>query len=83
MSSQMFAAAITRDSANRAKYYRHTLSDLPSEDRPPTFIPLRSVTYGATNTTAKLMGSYWNDGLTSALVNPSEKTERIEQLLRR
>lgn len=81
---EMFAAAIARDSVDRSKYYRHTVrgqDDIVT--RPPTIIPLRSVTYGATNTTAKLLGSYWADGLTSALVNPSEKTERIEELLRR
>lgn len=81
---EMFAAAIARNAENRSKYYRHSIvaQDDP-EKRPPVFIPLRSITYGATNTTSKLMGSYWNDGLTSALVNPSEKQERIEELLRR
>lgn len=81
---EMFAAAVARASQNRAKYYRHTVEtqDDPVK-RPPTFIPLRSITYGATNTTAKLTGSYFRDGLDSALVNPSERTERIEELLRR
>ena len=81
---EMFAAAIARDPEQRAKYYRHSIQaqDDPVV-RPPIVIPLRSVTYGATNTTAKLLGSYWADGLTSALVNPAEKTERIEALLRR
>lgn len=81
---EMFAAAVARNGQNRSKYYRHSIES--QEDpvkRPPAFIPLRSITYGATNTTSKLMGSYWNDGLTSALVNPSEKQERIEELLRR
>ncbi len=81
---EMFAASIARNAENRTKYYRHTVvaQDDPVK-RPPTFIPLRSITYGPNNTTSKLMGSYWNDGLTSALVNPSEKKERIEELLRR
>ena len=81
---EMFAAAVARNNQNRAKYYRHSIEsqDDPVK-RPPAIIPLRSITYGATNTTSKLMGSYWNDGLTSALVNPSEKQERIEELLRR
>lgn len=81
---EMFAAAIARDPEQRSKYYRHSITaqDDPSV-RPPVVIPLRSLTYGATNTTAKLLGSYWNDGLTSALVQPAEKVERIEELLRR
>lgn len=81
---EMFAAAIARDATDRSKYYRHTVSKQDDAiKRPPVIIPLRSVTYGATNTTAKLLGSYWSDGLTSALVNPSEKVEHIEELLRR
>lgn len=44
-------------------------------------LPLRSVAYGADNTTARLVGSYLSEGVNSALVNPSEQTERIEQLL--
>lgn len=81
---EMFAAAIARDSKERSLYYRHTVEsqDAPRV-RPPAIIPLRSVSYGATNTTSKLLGSYFDDGLNSALVNPSEKTERIEELLRR
>lgn len=80
----MIAASITRQKANRAQYYRHGLtteSDKQTVER--VVIPLRSVTYGATNTTSKLVGAYWNDGLTSALVNPAEKQEKIEELLLR
>ena len=45
-------------------------------------IPLRSVAYAASNTTNKLAGSYFSVGLTSALVNPTERTEKIEAILR-
>jgi hypothetical protein len=51
--------------------------------KPPTFIPFRSPIYGATNTTAKLIGAYFDDSINSALVNPSEKVEGVESLLRR
>ena len=81
---EMFAAAICRDSADKTKYYRHTVSSQDEiHTRPPVVIALRNITHGATNTTAKLLGSYWNEGLTSALVNPSMKVEAIEELLRR
>ena len=81
---EMFAAAIARDPNDRSKYYRHAIQQQSDvETSPPKMIALNSVTYGATNTTAKLLGSYWDDGLTSALVNPSQKTEQIEELLRR
>lgn len=81
---EMIAASITRDSNNKTKFYRHSVESKKDLDtNPPTMIPLRSVTYGATNTTAKLIGAYWDEGITSALVNPSEKVEPIEEILRR
>jgi hypothetical protein len=46
------------------------------------FIPLRSNIYGANNTTARLLGSHFADNLTSALVNPSDREENIERILR-
>ena len=80
----MFAAAIARDPVDRSKYYRHTVqSQQDAIDRPPAIIPLRSISHGATNTTSKLLGSNFDQGLTSALLNPSGTTERIEELLRR
>jgi hypothetical protein len=81
--TELLVSMIARDPEDRTKYYRQTvksLGDLVS--RPPTIIPLRSVQYSATNTVNKLAGSYWNDALTSALVSPGERTERIEALLR-
>ncbi len=81
---EMFAAAIARDPRNRSVYYRQTFKKTDGiPDVLPAYIPFRSITYGATNTTAKLLGSYFNEGLNSALVNPSEQHENIEDLLRR
>jgi hypothetical protein len=50
-------------------------------DMPIVRIPLRSVAYGADNTTARLLGSYLNEGLMSSLVNRSDGTQNIEQIL--
>lgn len=80
---EMFAAAIARNPNQRTEYFRHTLDD--SNVKPintPAWIALRNISLGATNTTARLGGSHWADGLTSALTNPSTRLERIEQLLR-
>jgi len=80
---EMFAAAIARDPDQRTRYIRHTLDDSDNKIVPEVaFIALRNISLGATNTTARLQGSYWADGLTSALANPSTKLERVEQLLR-
>lgn len=81
---EMIAASITRDPKDYTRYYRHVIDSIAEETKkPPAFIAFRNIIYGATNTTAKLMGSYLDDGVLSALVNPSEKTEGVETLLRK
>lgn len=81
---EMLAASISRDSKNMTKYYRHVVeSKKDLYDKPPVVIKLNSVSYGATNTTAKLIGAYWDEGVTSALINPSDRVEPIEEILRR
>lgn len=80
---EMIAASISRDPKDLRRYYRHVISKIEDQDKtPPRFIAFRNVIYGATNTTARLMGSYFDDGLMSALVNPAEKSEGIETILR-
>lgn len=80
---EIIAAAITRVKSQPTKYYRHAIQNTEDLTRiEPVNIPLRSVSYGATNTTSKLVGSYFGDGLTAALVNPADKVERIETILR-
>lgn len=80
---EMFTAAVARDPTRRTAYYRHALDDGSEKpSHPLAWIALRNISLGATNTTAKLQGSYWADGMTSALATPSTKLERVEQLLR-
>jgi len=81
---EMIAAIISKDPNNLNKQYRHFIEKMKQiETDPPKVIKLKDVTYGATNTTTKLIGAYWNDGLNSALVNPSTSNEGIEDLLRK
>lgn len=80
---EMIVAAICRNPDDVKQYYRQSLKsreDLVS--RPPTIIPLRAVSYGATNAIAKLMGSHFNENVTSALVSSGERVEKVERLLR-
>lgn len=82
--TELIISMIARNPKNRHEYYRtcvKTPEDLKTV--PPAYIPLRSVTYAATNTLNRLAGSYFTEGVVSALVNPTERTERIEDLLRR
>lgn len=82
--TELLVSIIARDPNNRHLYYRTTLKSYDDmKKRKPAYIPLRSVIYAATNTTNKIAGSYMSSGMVSALVTPSERTERIEHLLRK
>lgn len=81
---EMMAASIVRDSKDLSKYYRHVVRSYEDlKTNPPTVIPQRSIVLGATNTTTYLVGSYWEEGLSGALTNPSTELEPIEDLLTR
>lgn len=82
--TELIVSMIARDPKDRARYYRQVVqSPADMVKVPPVFVPLRSVTWAATNTTNKLAGSYFKEGLASALVTPADRVERIEDLLRR
>ena len=81
---EMIVSSLARDPQDRMRYYRHSV-DTPKDTRnnPPDIIPLRSVALSTTNTTAKLLGNYMQEGVTSALVSPTERSESIETMLRK
>ena len=79
--TQLIASIVARDPKDRTKYYRtavQSLGDLRTVH--PVYVPLMSVEYSATN---KLGGSYFGTGVVSALNDPSDRTERIEDILRK
>lgn len=81
---KLLAAIIARNPKDRHKYYRSSLTSMADLKKTlPAWIGLRSVTYAATNTTNKLAGSHFNEGVISSLVTPTERRERIEDLLTR
>ena len=81
---ELIASSVARDPDNLNQYYRQGLKSLEQvKSKPPEFIALRNIQLGATNTTAKLLGAYFDEGLTAALVNPSTRNERVEDLLRK
>lgn len=80
---EYISAALCRDPADPSKYFRQRANaKKDTETLTPLYIPLRNVSVGATNVTAKLGGSYTNDGITASLVSPSDRPEKIETLLR-
>lgn len=81
--TELIVSLIARSVKDRRRYYRTVVKSLDDvRNNPPAIVPLRSVTWAATNTTNKLAGSHFSEGLTSALVSPAERVERIEALLR-
>lgn len=76
-------AKIARIPSDRAKQYSLAAAD-PAKffKTKPTYVPLRSVMFSATNTMTKLAGSYMQHGVVSAIVRPTEKVSRLEGILR-
>jgi len=79
----LIASTIARDANDMTVLYRHVLNNPKDvENNPPAIVPFRSVIWNTSDTTSKLIGAHFGDSVTSALVNPSERVERIEELLR-
>jgi hypothetical protein len=76
----MLLSMIGRNPDQLMQYFRQVTNGKDFDK--VAYVQLRSTTHGATNTTARLMGSHFTDNLTSALVNPSEREENIEHILR-
>jgi hypothetical protein len=82
--TELMVSLIARQPQDRHMLYRHVKGTLAEMKKTlPAFIALRNVTYSATNTVNKLGGSYFEQGVISALNSPSQRVEPIEDLLRR
>lgn len=81
--TEMLVSLIARNPNDRTQYYRQFVqSEADLVKNPPIWTSLYSVTDAATNTLNKLAGSYFHEGVVSALNSPAERTERLEDLLR-
>lgn len=74
---EMIWSHLFRDANDLTTKYRHT-----NMKNPPEFIELKSVTYAAESTSAKLIGAYMSDGVNAAIVNPANEKNDLEDLLR-
>lgn len=82
--TELMVSLVARQQKDRHMQYRHTPGTLAEMRKlKPAYIALRNVTYSATNTVNKLGGSYFEQGVVSALNSPSQRVEPIEDLLRR
>lgn len=78
-----FAISLTsRDNRDRTKLIRQTATSLADFDKYGTTVPMASVYYGIKSPLNKITGSYFREGIVSSLVNPVDKADRVEQVLR-
>ena len=72
------ASIMARSPDDKLVYFRH----INTEGKRPAWIGFSNIAYTTTNTTTRLFGNYYSDGVTSALVNESTENEAIEDILR-
>lgn len=78
----MIISVIARNHKDRTQHYRHALKTFNDiKNNPPDWVKFNNVTYTATNTTARLVGSYFVPAIEAALMNPSTSREELEDLL--
>ena len=75
---EMIYSYLSRSKNNVRIPYR-----LTTMEESPLFLKLKDVPHAASSTTAKLIGSYLNDSIATSMVNASEDSSDIEDLLRR
>lgn len=80
---EFFASYIGRYKKDRTKFIREVAkSESEFDIQNISWVPLRSVFFSAPGTVNKLAGAYFQDGVVSALVNPSSQVENVESILR-
>ena len=80
--NEFMAAYIARDKDNRIKFLRETARTRDEFIKKLAWVPMKSVFWSAPGTVNKIAGAYFQDGIVSAMVNPSDQTEKIESILR-
>jgi hypothetical protein len=80
---ELIASMVTRTANDRTRYIRTVAeSYADTADSKIEYVPLSSVFYSVNSTVNKIAGSYFNDGVISALVTPTTKVDKIETILR-
>lgn len=81
---ELIIASIARQKSNLYKYYRNTIKTAAQQHTTaPTYVPFNSVAYGATNSVGKIMGSYFEEGMTSTLTVDDSGPAGVEAYLRK
>ena len=80
---ELIASMITRHVKDRTRPIRQVIQDY-KELTPNniSYVGLNSIFYSVNSTLNKLAGAYFTDGITSALVTPTDNMSTIESILR-
>lgn len=80
---EFIASMISRTKDDRTKYIRTTAQSFKDVSIDQVdYVPLKSVFYSVNSTVNKLAGSYFSEGVVSALVIPSEQASTVEKIIR-
>jgi len=75
---EMIFAHMYRDKKDPYKFYRYT-----TMKSKPTIVPIHQISHGPKSNSAKIIGSYMNEGVVSALVTePDDDPSTIENMMR-
>jgi len=76
-------ATTCRDPDNLRQFYRQRKTAKQDQlTHPPVVVPLKNVSFNADSVVAKLAGSYFDPGVTSALAHPAKRADIVESILR-
>lgn len=80
---ELIITSIARQQGDLYKYYRNTIkTSAQQHTQKPAYVPFSSVAYGATNSVGKIMGSYFEEGMTSTLTVDDAGPAGVEAYLR-
>lgn len=77
---ELFTSIISRDPKNKKVYYRNMKSR--TNKTRPTYVGLSNIYYSYDNTGAKLIGGYFGEGITTAIVEPETRSSDVSNILR-
>jgi len=78
---EIVSSIISRNAKNKTMSYRHTITKGINKT-PPVYVGLNNVYYSYDNTLSKVMGGYFQQGVTTAIVNRETETNKVSSLLR-
>jgi len=82
MSMEIISSIIARDSEDKTVFFRKLAKDFSAMKKTvPSFVALMDIYYTFTSTLSKISGSYFKEGITSAIVNPEKSSNTVSEMI--